>query len=197
MTPFVVPGLSEAACAILARSRNYGLYLLNRDRLLAGTCPFCEHDSMETVAQNEDWTAKMSPGPEANTKLHFIIFSRRHVSGLMELPDSAGASLMAIVRAIYGQYGITASGILTRDGNPVELAGTVDHCHIHVMVPNGEGRVETPIAKHPNDEEMGRQRAVIYEQLFQGTLRPMDFSDAQCELVDATRLKGYVGPGVD
>lgn len=191
MTLFVVPGLSEAACAILARSRNYGLYLLNRARLLAGTCPFCEHNLMDTVAQNEDWTAKKSPGPEANTKLHFIIFSRRHVSGLMELPDSAGASLMAIVRAIYGRYGITASGILTRDGNPIELAGTVDHCHIHIMVPNGMGRVETPIAKGEADEEAGRQRAVIYEQLFQGTLRPEDFSDLQAFIVDSKRLEGY------
>lgn len=196
---FAIPGLSEAECAILARSRTYRLYVLNRERLFAKRCPFCgEQDPAEVIASNTYWWAKLNPSPEKNVRIHILIIPRWHFKGIMDLHGEMEGDLeidfFRILRQVYGLYNITAAGILTRDGDATQLAGTVEHAHWHVMVPNGQGRVETPIAKGDADEEAGRERAIIYEQLFQGTLRPEDFSEAQNALVDAKRLEGYVAP---
>lgn len=95
---------------------------------------------------------------------------------------------------MYKLYGITAAGIFTRDGDATQLAGTVEHAHWHVMVPNGQGRVETPIAKGDADEEAGRQRAVIWECPFQGALTPAGFTEDERRIMDGNRLEGYIAP---
>ena len=60
-------------------------------------------------------------------------------------------------------------GILIRDGDATQSAGTIEHLHIHIMVPDGTGRVESPFCKTPEEEAAGVARAIVFEKLRTGT----------------------------
>ncbi len=164
----VVPGLTPAQCAILARARTFLLYRQARADLLNGKCPFCVLDPKFNVvcAENEYWYAWPSKAPEKNTTTHLIIAPKRHVKSMNELDDATeGLALLMLLRLLNQIFGITASGLLCRDGDARLSAGTVEHLHLHKMVPNGKGRVESPFFKGAEAEAESNARAIVFEKL--------------------------------
>jgi hypothetical protein len=67
------------------------------------------------------------------------------------------------------QFDISSSGILIRDGDATLSAGTIQHLHVHMMVPDGTGRVESPFYKGDASEAEGVARAIIFEKMRTGT----------------------------
>ena len=65
-------------------------------------------------------------------------------------------------------YDIVSCGILIRDGNAILSAGTIEHLHVHMMVPDGTGRVESPFYKGAEAETESLARAIVFEKLRQG-----------------------------
>lgn len=166
----VVKGLTPTQCAILSRSRKFSLYKKNRADLLAGKCPFCPPDPAVNVIcyENDCWWAWRSKWPEDNAALHLMIVPKRHVHSMRELDDATeGLALLQALRSLDEMLGITFSGLLCRDGDATLSAGTIEHLHWHKMVPDGRGRLETPMAKGHPDEQKGHARAIIFEKLRQ------------------------------
>lgn len=162
--------LGEAQCAVLARARKYGQYCRAVMNAFEGKCPFCDSgfDPSYNVVEfeNEHWRAWPSRPPEDNTALHFIIAPKRHVEGLSELDDATeGLALLQIRRQVNERYSIASSGVLIRDGDATLSAGTIQHLHVHVMVPNGTGRVESPFFKGAESEAESHRRAIVFERL--------------------------------
>ncbi len=167
-----IAGLSEAACAALARSRVYEQYVRGVRDALTDRCPFCQLDPSynHVCCENEYWMAWQSPSPLAHTTHHLVVVPRRHVMGMDELVDETeGAAFLAIMRQLRGMHGIKSSGLLCRDGNATLSAGTIEHLHWHLIVPDGKGRVETPFYKGPESDNEAHARALVFERLRTGT----------------------------
>ncbi|MEK7194614.1 MAG: HIT family protein [Patescibacteria group bacterium] len=181
----VVPGITNpSALASIARSRTYKQYCLMVDNALRGKCPFCEIDPKmnKVIAENEYWLAWPSPAPEKNTKHHFLIVSKRHITDTEELQPAEQMSLFRIMRELRQEHGYQSRGILIRDGDARLSAGTIEHLHIHVMVPDGTGRVESPFYKGVGEEELGVTRAIVFEKIRRGR-SPEDLREAEYELI--------------
>ncbi len=167
----VVLGITNpSTLACLARSRTYEQYCHMVEIALQGKCPFCDIDPEvnKVIADNEYWRAWQSPYPEKNTKHHFIIVPKRHMIDTGELQPAEQMSLFRIMKFLREIYGYESCGVLIRDGDARLSAGTIEHLHIHVMVPNGTGRVESPFYKGLDEERWGVTRAIIYEKLRRG-----------------------------
>lgn len=170
-----IEGITDpSTLACIARSRKYGQYVQAVKNALEGVCPFCVIDtSYNTIAlENDYWRAWPAKPAEKNTAFHFLYIPKRHVTDSEELSDEEILALWGsngIRRKIREMHGYTSRGTLMRDGDATLSAGTIQHLHVHDMIPNGKGRVESPFYKGEDDELAGFQRAVIYEKLRTGT----------------------------
>ncbi|KKW09719.1 MAG: hypothetical protein UY47_C0006G0010 [Parcubacteria group bacterium GW2011_GWB1_49_7] len=181
----VIDGITDSGTlACIARARTYKQYCQMVRDALAGRCPFCEPDPEvnKVVAQNTLWRAWQSPFPEKNTLYHFIVVPKQHHVDTQQLNAGEKLGLFDILKGLRDAYCYQSRGILIRDGDATLSAGTIQHLHVHVMVPDGKGRVESPFYKGADEEEAGIRRAVIYEKLRQGTLVD-DLSPDEKELV--------------
>ena len=153
----------------IARARNYSYYCSMVEDALAGKCPFCILDPKKNrvIVQNRFWRAWQNPFPERNTKHHFIFAPKKHVLRLRDLPKRARATLFDLIDYMEERYGAQASGIMIRNNAPL-LAGTIEHLHVHAMIPNGKGRVESPLYKGKGDDQRDIARTIVLGKMRQG-----------------------------
>ena len=166
----IIPGVSNAGIlACIARSRTFIQYCGAVVDALTGRCPLCMLDPVRSPLILEDDVMKVCPcdPPEKNTRLHFLIVPKRHVASTSELSEQERLSIFAMTDALCKKYDITGRGILIRDGEATLLSGTLSHLHIHVMVPDGTGRVESPFFKGAESEAKGIARAIVFEKMRQ------------------------------
>ena len=169
-----IPGITDpATLACIARSRKYKQYRKSVEDALANRCPFCELDPNYN---------KVIPGipskvlrawhcnpPEKFTRYHFIISPIRHVTDTLQYSEEEWSDVRSVTDHLLRGFAFGFRGILIRDGDATMSAGTIQHSHIHLMVPDGTGRVESPFCKTPEEEAAGVVRAIIYEKIRQGT----------------------------
>ncbi|MBX4181756.1 HIT domain-containing protein, partial [Candidatus Parcubacteria bacterium] len=123
------------------------------------------------------WQAWENPFPEQNTALHLIVSPKRHVVDSTLLTSEEWMVLREVLRKLKDLFSYTSRGVLMRDGDATLSAGTIEHLHIHIMVPNGTGRVESPFYKGAEDEEKGVRRAIVYEKVRQGQQLTLEDTD--------------------
>ena len=163
-----VPGITNTSTlACLARARKYKQYCNAVADALAGKCPFCKPDPERNpvIAETDDWMVWNCNPPEKNTKHHFLIVSKRHVMSMSHLTRDEWLELLSLMNQIKEKNGITSNGILIRDGDATLSAGTIQHLHVHMMVPDGTGRVESPFYKGAKSEEESVARAIVFEKM--------------------------------
>lgn len=167
----VIPGIEDPVLlACIARSRKYKQFCKAVDDALAGRCPFCDLDTehnkvIEMPEHFGDLRVWHCNPPEKNTRLHFIISPRRHVMSVVDLTHNEWSAVQDIIAYLQEHFQFSYAGLLVRDGDATKSSGTVPHLHIHVMVPDGTGRVESPFCKTPEEEEAGVRRAIVFEKL--------------------------------
>lgn len=182
----IIPGITNpSTLAVISRSRMYEQYVKAIENAEMGICPFCTIDrSYNTIIHDGgNFYVLLCRPPEKNTRLHFLFVPKRHVKSMDELSQSEAFSLLNAMRKIRKEYGIISSGILIRDGNATLSAGTIEHLHIHMMVPDGTGRVESPFFKGAEAERESRMRAIVFEKI-----RQLQYS---------SRLRGWKLPAID
>jgi ATP adenylyltransferase len=183
-TTLVIPGITDpGTLACIARSRTYVQYCNMVEKALKGECPFCKLGPENVVTLgNLDWQAWQNPFPEKHTKHHFIIAPRRHVTDTEALTITEWCGLKNMMTSLRGIFNYTSRGILIRDGDATLSAGTIQHLHVHVMVPDGTGRVESPFYKGAEEEKQGVLRAIVYEKMRRAD-HLTHFSEHEKELV--------------
>jgi len=171
----VISGITDpATLACLARSRKYSQYVKGVRDALAGACPFCTPDpkynviieGLPSARSLRVWPCRPA---EKNTRLHFLICPIRHVTSILQLSPDEWLEARSLIGDLAEIYKIPFRGILIRDGDATKSAGTIQHLHIHVMVPDGIGRVESPFCKTSEEEAAGMARAVVFEKMRTGT----------------------------
>jgi diadenosine tetraphosphate (Ap4A) HIT family hydrolase len=187
MPKLTVQGITdEGTLACLTRSRKFGQYKKAVEDALAGRCPFCQVDRNynKIIFENDLGYAWHCKPPEANTKLHFLVVPKRHVTDSTDLSDEELLCLMKKIPSyLQNVFGFQSRGVLLRDGDATLSAGTIQHLHVHIMVPDGTGRVESPFYKGADAENEGIARAIIFEKLRTGT-NPNDLSESEKKLVE-------------
>jgi len=134
---------------------------------LAGRCIFCDPADEKILFTGFFWRAWQNRFAEEHTRHHFMIVPIRHVVTIDELTTLEWRALQELFRRLKKEFGYTAAGVLVRDNAP-ELAGTIEHLHFHVMVPDGTGRVETPFCKGSEKDGESLRRAIVFESLRRG-----------------------------
>ena len=176
MAELVIPGITDSnTLACISRARTYVQYMLMVENALKDLCPFCKIDRTHNniVAENKYWYAWPCNPPEANTKFHFLFVPKRHVTDSEQLRDVELIWLFGeagIRRQVREKYGYTSRGTMMRDGDATLSAGTIQHLHVHDMVPNETGRVESPFYKGIEAEKESTRRAIVFEKLRTGSL---------------------------
>jgi diadenosine tetraphosphate (Ap4A) HIT family hydrolase len=168
-----IPGITDpATLACIARSRKYKQYKKSVEDALAHRCPFCELDTSYNKVipgiPSGVLTAWHCNPPEKHTRCHFIISPIRHVTDTLLFSEEEWSDVRRVTSFLSLKFAFGFRGILIRDGDATLSAGTVQHSHIHLMVPDGTGRVESPFCKTPEEEMEGVARAIIFEKIRQG-----------------------------
>ena len=167
----VIPGITDPNTLVcIARARTFKQYRLMVENAVARRCPFCTLDpkTNKVIAENQYWRAWQSPAPEKHTEHHFIIAPKKHCTDTEELGNAEWITLKYIMTDLRNMYRYQGRGILIRDGDARLSAGTIEHLHIHVMVPDGTGRVESPFYKGAEAEGESLARAIVFEKLRKG-----------------------------
>jgi ATP adenylyltransferase len=178
----IIPGITDpSTLTCIARARKYSQYLGMVKNALTGVCPFCTPDPVknpriELSAGKEHWYITHCNPPEDFTRVHLLYIpikkivvdgAKRHVKDTRELSKEAWADLQDVHAEATDRFRIPYRGWQCRDGDARESVGTIEHLHIHVMAPDGTGRVESPLSKTPEEEE-SLQRTLVFEKMRQG-----------------------------
>ncbi len=189
----VIPGITDPAVkACLARTRKCSQYIKSVADVLAGICPFCQldpnHNKEVEGIHGRHWKVIYSSSPEKFTRLHLLMIPTdrvggKHITDLLQLCGDAQMEFWAIYAIICQKFDLPHRGIQCRDGDATQLAGTISHAHVHIMIPDGRGRVESPMSKTEEDEQMSLRRAIVFEKIRTGT-KLSELNPAECELVN-------------
>ena len=166
----VIPGITDlGTLARLARARKYTQYRRAVANALAGKCPFCDIDPEynKVIRETKNWHVWPCNPPEKHTRHHFLIVPKQHVKSVTALTRWQWVGVQQLITWLKKEYNFTSCGILCRDGDATLSAGTIEHLHIHVMVPDGTGRVESPFFKGAESEAEGLARAIVFEKMRQ------------------------------
>lgn len=168
----VIPGITDPiTLTCISRARKYKQYCRAVKNALEHLCPFCniDRDYNKIELEGNYWIAFPSNPPENHTKIHLLIVPKRHVKGVADLSRSEWNELRTMLKKLQIKNDIKGSGILIRDGDATLSAGTIQHLHIHMMVPNGKRRVAPPFCKGMASERQSLARAIIFEKMRTGT----------------------------
>ncbi|NQV88509.1 MAG: HIT domain-containing protein [Parcubacteria group bacterium] len=180
-TDLIIPGITDTNTLVcLSRARKFKGYCKAVVDALAGKCPFCQIDKDYNTVIHEDelfatWPCKPA---EDNTAFHFLIVPKRHITANRELTDTEKLRLFTFMDWLDDKFNITSQGILCRDGDATLSAGTIQHLHWHVMVPNGTGRVESPFYKGHEADVESLARAIVFEKIRQAIERGLPVGEA-------------------
>ncbi len=172
--PLVIPGVTSSnKLARISRARTYSQYKRMVADEITGRCPFCQIDKEHNriIAETNHWYAWPCNPPEKHTRFHFLFVPKRHVTSTWGLLPGEIVDLFAIRFSVSTEYKYKSCGMLVRDGDATMSAGTIEHLHVHDMVPDGTGRVESPFYKGREAEKEGLQRAILFEKLRRLSLR--------------------------
>ncbi len=184
-TALVISGITDRnKLACLSRARRYAQYCRGVEEMLAGRCPFCQidRDYNQIIFEDPNCMAWPCRPPEDHTAKHFLIVPRRHVTGIQQLRQDEMSSAITAYLTILTKYGIKSCGVLIRDGDATLSAGSIEHLHVHMMVPDGSGRVAPPFFKGAESEAESLARAIVFEKLRTGT-QESDLSPEERALV--------------
>lgn len=107
------------------------------------TCPFCQIDRNEILAENGTFAAKWDNYPASPG--HVLLIPRRHVISPLELTDSEWQDLHRLlgtaVARLVGEFGPDGFNIGFNIG--IAAGQTIQHLHMH-LIPRYSGDVEQP-----------------------------------------------------
>lgn len=144
--------------------RSYEQYLLAVKNLERGTCPFCDVDHGINkpfswhIPSLQGW---LTPFPYKGTRVHAILFPKRHILHPRELNREEKEGLLDAVVWISDTYAIQGATLQMRYGDPDYTGASIPHLHAHVIAPNKGEEVTVHLSR------TGSTLAAAQEQLRQ------------------------------
>ena len=86
--------------------------------------------------EGDYWIVTENQWPYDASSNHFLIIAREHAEKIGDLPPGSGDELFFISRLIEREHDIESGALCMRFGKPLINGGTVNHIHLHLIVPN-------------------------------------------------------------
>jgi len=107
----------------------------------AEVCPFCpeyleKYHKEKILRKGAHWLLTRNQWPYKNTDVHLLAIANYHAEKLADLRDGAFDELQDHMVWAEEEYKITAGGIAMRIGNILHNGATVNHLHVHLIVPS-------------------------------------------------------------
>lgn len=104
-------------------------------------CPFCEENlrtyhKQPIIKETAHWIATTNQWPYENTKYHFLLITKEHLTNITELNSDAGKELIELTSWLINEYKIPGGGLAVRFGDTNYSAGTVAHLHAQLIQPD-------------------------------------------------------------
>lgn len=113
-------------------------------------CPFCEENlhlyhKKPILKETKHWLVTKNQWPYKHTKHHFLLIYRQHITKLEELETAAGAELFDLVKELEKEYQFEGGGFSMRFGDTDFSAGTVNHLHVQLVIPDAMAKDFEPV----------------------------------------------------
>jgi len=113
-------------------------------------CPFCEENlrlyhKEPILKETKHWLVTKNQWPYKHTKHHFLLIYKKHVTKLEELETEAGSELFDLVKELEKEYQFEGGGFSMRFGDTDFSAGTVNHLHVQLVIPDAMAKDFEPV----------------------------------------------------
>ena len=113
-------------------------------------CPFCSENlrlyhQQPLLHEGQYWLVTNNQWPYQHTKHHLLIIYKEHATKLADLTNAAGNELFAIVKKLEQQFDFEGGGLALRFGDTDFSAGTVNHLHVQLIVPDALAKDFEPV----------------------------------------------------
>lgn len=104
-------------------------------------CPFCEENlhryhKNPILKEGQYWLVTKNQWPYPHTKHHLLIIYKKHATRLADLASEAGTELFALIKELEREFAFEGGGLALRFGDTDYSAGTVNHLHAQLIVPD-------------------------------------------------------------
>ncbi len=113
-------------------------------------CPFCSanlrlYHKQPILHEGQYWLVTTNQWPYKHTKHHLLIIYRQHATKLADLETVAGSELFAIIKELEQKYAFEGGGLALRFGDTDFSAGTVNHLHVQLIIPDAMKKDFEPV----------------------------------------------------
>lgn len=116
----------------LANARNPE-QLAEMERLIAsGECLFCS-GRWPIITETKHWLIGYNQYPYDGTRQHLLLVPKMHVTDLIYLDHESKDDMWSVLDMI----NMPSYSLGVRCGDPEKTGGTLDHLHMHFVVPDG------------------------------------------------------------
>lgn len=122
-------------------------------------CPFCKknlnkYHQQPIIRETDFWYLTPNQWPYKNTKHHFLAIYKEHITNLTGLDPKAGGDLLSLFSWVEKKYNLPGGGLIMRFGSTDYSAGSVNHIHAQLIVPDitnpNYEPVWVPLGKYPD-----------------------------------------------
>ncbi len=106
-------------------------------------CPFCyenlsKYHKQKTLNKGKHWTITKNQWPYKYTDIHLLAILNYHAEKLSDLQKGALGELQEHMVWAEKEFNIIAGGICMRFGDMTNSGATVNHLHVHLIVPSAD-----------------------------------------------------------
>lgn len=112
----------------------------------AGVCPFCPENfnwhPNPVLETHGDWLITEIREKYPNAERHFLLICKRHLTHVVEMLQQDWHDIDALLLFATAKYGLASKGgaITMRFGDTRYTGATVQHLHMHLIVPELNSR---------------------------------------------------------
>lgn len=113
-----------------------------------GVCPLCPPMKWHPnpILQDDGrWLITQNSHPYPNSEFHFIIISKKHIEGLLQLSAEDFSSILKLSKWATEEFNIKGGGLTMRFGDTLYTGATIKHLHAHLIVPKIEDGKPQPV----------------------------------------------------
>lgn len=113
-------------------------------------CPFCEENlrlyhKQPILQEGAYWIVTYNQWPYKHTKHHFLLIYKKHATRLAELETEAGIELFSLIKDLEKEHHFEGGGFAMRFGDTDFSAGTVNHLHVQLVIPDAMAKDFEPV----------------------------------------------------
>ncbi len=113
-------------------------------------CPFCEENlrlyhKNPILKDGKYWLVTKNQWPYEHTKHHFLLIYKEHAAVLSDLAAEAGSELFTMIKELEKEYKFEGGGFSMRFGDTDFSAGTVNHLHVQLVIPDAMAKDFEPV----------------------------------------------------